>query len=208
MIITRNKFKKNIKLINKFFKSNTHQYYIDLRKLENYIDIYQLLRTKLFNKLTTFINSLIMFPTTSNHSIKPNKETYFKILDEIINICALFYQKSNNNIILFNKESLFNCKIELDVNLEIFQNNNIDINLLKQLIFSISILVNKESNYFYKENDLYIIIANYLAFQFFKIILIKQNNIDNILRHFNEMIFLIKKYYKYYFNEFTYIINS
>ena len=55
MIITRNKFKKNIKLINKFFKSNIHQYYIDLRKLENYIDIYQLLRTKLFNKLTTFI---------------------------------------------------------------------------------------------------------------------------------------------------------
>lgn len=208
MTITRNKFKKNIRCINRFFKSNIQQYYTDLRKLENYLDIYELLRTKLFNKLTTFINSLITFPTTLRYSIKVNKKSYFKTLDEIVNICAFFYQKSNNNIILFNKDSLSYPKFELNVNLEVFQKNNIDINLLKKLISNITILVNKNSNYFYQENDLYVIIANYLSFQFFKIRLINQNNIDNILRHFNEIIFLIKKYYRYYFNEFTYIINS
>lgn len=205
MIIEKNKFKKNIKSINRFFKCETLNVWSTLKKQGSYQNFYVVLKHKFTDDFYTFINSLIVFPTTNKIKINFNNNTYQKIIFLILNITKLLFFK---NDIKFIKIDLNNSLNNLSlINNNIFIENNINFNQLNLYIKELTVLINYLINNYYDFNDLYLIIQYYITFKFLKY-LKNKNYIELILINFNSMISILKKYYKFYFNEFTYIINS
>ena len=205
MIIEKNKFKKNIKSINRFFKSETLNIWSIFKKQSCYKSFYIVLKHKFNDNFYTFVNSLIIFPTTNKVEINFNNNTYQKITFLILNIAKLLFFKNDTKFIKIDINNNFNNFLLINSN--IFIENNINYNQLNLYIKELTILINYLVNNFYDFHDLYLIIQYYITFKFLKS-LKNKNYIELILINFNSMIFILKKYYKFYFNEFTYIINS
>lgn len=207
MIILKNKFKKNIKNINLYFKETAFECLSELKDIDNYSYFYSAIKSDFFDDLYLFVNSLLLFPTTNNVKLKFSKNLYFNIFKIILNISQMLTNNAYNDYLKINfSKSTFNFDNQFDFkDFNDYQINYVQLNLY---IIELSILINKLLNNYYKFDDLYIMIASFINFKFLKLIKNSNETIDGILYNFNNLMSRIKKYYNFFFNEFTYIINS
>lgn len=206
MIIEKNKFKNNIKNINHYFKKISWDIFYELQNEQHYLKNYVVLKSNLFDNFYTFINSLIIFPIINNINVNVKKNIYNKLFKILINIIKLINFKNDNYFLKIDFQHFVMNEFDELIDSSIYWELNVNILQLKSYIIELCYLINSCVNNYYSIFDLYIIINSYLIFKIYKTK--KDSNLGRILVYFNKLINTLKKYYKFYFNEFTYIINS